>query len=540
MTHCKNNGLPVKEAKRTKRGTAKETAVRLRTYVLVAFGMSFMWHCFRNTYAMQMLPSLSFEMGLASSKFWTYSWYGVLMLAACCYAVGTYGKGSPERPRLTAFAAAVASILTCVNIVLEPAGGAAPLLVGVALACIVSIALVRLITGWAELCNLMVRLSSKRILYAVCASSLLSLLLAVAAVLIGPVAERTLSVVAPTASALCLWGAFFCNEPSVQPCDGFSDRRWEALSLKNLVGLFGSRWPLVAFLVFLLFVSTCTKGVFDVVVMEKTTRYMLLKHGVTFVALAVTMGVCLKTAGLERFAFAGWILLAGGYVTGLLLVAIGASTVLVHVGCAITVAARTCFEVFIFLNVLLNANVRTVGPCALLLIVVPESLACIVGYAVVPDVLLLLGYSDAAALVPSLVLLAGCVMAAMVLVVSAKVWKELAEKDPVDSQVRDAADDGPAAGATLGVRRAPVRSIVPDIPSDKEILANLERLAAEYDLTPRECDVALLVLRGYSAKRMAEALVVSVSTVQSHMRNLYRKLDIHGRQELIGMIERSR
>lgn len=52
-------------------------------------------------------------------------------------------------------------------------------------------------------------------------------------------------------------------------------------------------------------------------------------------------------------------------------------------------------------------------------------------------------------------------------------------------------------------------------------------------LTEREAEVAELLAAGNSQKRIAEDLQVSIGTVQSHVKNIYRKLDVHSRQEFI-------
>lgn len=58
-----------------------------------------------------------------------------------------------------------------------------------------------------------------------------------------------------------------------------------------------------------------------------------------------------------------------------------------------------------------------------------------------------------------------------------------------------------------------------------------------YDITQRELEVVVYTYRGYSAKRIAEALIVSESTVKAHLSHVYRKLDIHSKQELITLID---
>ena len=49
--------------------------------------------------------------------------------------------------------------------------------------------------------------------------------------------------------------------------------------------------------------------------------------------------------------------------------------------------------------------------------------------------------------------------------------------------------------------------------------------------------VLLLLGKGYSLRGIAGKLDVSDNTVRTHMRNLYRKLQIHSRQEAIELVE---
>jgi DNA-binding NarL/FixJ family response regulator len=54
----------------------------------------------------------------------------------------------------------------------------------------------------------------------------------------------------------------------------------------------------------------------------------------------------------------------------------------------------------------------------------------------------------------------------------------------------------------------------------------------EYNLTAREKDILQLLIRGYSYKEIASSLRISVETLNSHIKNIYRKLDVHSRSEL--------
>ena len=55
-------------------------------------------------------------------------------------------------------------------------------------------------------------------------------------------------------------------------------------------------------------------------------------------------------------------------------------------------------------------------------------------------------------------------------------------------------------------------------------------------LTPRERDVALLAARGLANREIAERLVVSVRTIESHLAQAYRKLGVKDRTELSGLL----
>ena len=65
----------------------------------------------------------------------------------------------------------------------------------------------------------------------------------------------------------------------------------------------------------------------------------------------------------------------------------------------------------------------------------------------------------------------------------------------------------------------------------------LEHIALDYGLTARETQVFVYAFRGYSLQHIADLDVVSINTVKSHWKNLYRKLDVHTRQELIDLAE---
>ena len=63
-------------------------------------------------------------------------------------------------------------------------------------------------------------------------------------------------------------------------------------------------------------------------------------------------------------------------------------------------------------------------------------------------------------------------------------------------------------------------------------------VAEGFALSPRETDVFLLLIRGYSRARIAKELVVTEETVKSHVKGIYQKMGVHTKQDLIDTVER--
>jgi DNA-binding CsgD family transcriptional regulator len=66
----------------------------------------------------------------------------------------------------------------------------------------------------------------------------------------------------------------------------------------------------------------------------------------------------------------------------------------------------------------------------------------------------------------------------------------------------------------------------------------VQEAAAEFGrdaLTPRECEVVKLVLRGYSTKSVSQALGISPGTVKVHRENIYSKLGVSSQAELFNL-----
>ncbi|WP_296607265.1 response regulator transcription factor [Nocardioides sp.] len=64
------------------------------------------------------------------------------------------------------------------------------------------------------------------------------------------------------------------------------------------------------------------------------------------------------------------------------------------------------------------------------------------------------------------------------------------------------------------------------------VLGEFQRETVETPLTERETEVLRMVAKGLSYRQIAERLVVSHRTVQNHVQNTLRKLQMHNRVEL--------
>ena len=60
--------------------------------------------------------------------------------------------------------------------------------------------------------------------------------------------------------------------------------------------------------------------------------------------------------------------------------------------------------------------------------------------------------------------------------------------------------------------------------------------ADRFGLTPRETEVLVHLVRGESAGEIADALTISKSTVLTHTKRVYAKLDVHSRVELMNAV----
>lgn len=139
-----------------------------------------------------------------------------------------------------------------------------------------------------------------------------------------------------------------------------------------------------------------------------------------------------------------------------------------------------------------------------------------------------LGISSALVLVPITSVMQVCVVLAGALLVSYVFFFTEADflliskkTEPVRS-----ADDVAALSVGDQVARAEI--------SLEELC---DEISAEFGLTPRESEILPSVARGRTLARIQQELFISTSTVNTHIRHIYAKCGVAGRQELLDFVD---
>lgn len=74
----------------------------------------------------------------------------------------------------------------------------------------------------------------------------------------------------------------------------------------------------------------------------------------------------------------------------------------------------------------------------------------------------------------------------------------------------------------------------PASPAQVDVVCN--QIIDEFALSEREGEILRLIARGNTASNIASELVISPHTVNTHIRHIYEKVNIHKRSELIEYI----
>jgi len=82
----------------------------------------------------------------------------------------------------------------------------------------------------------------------------------------------------------------------------------------------------------------------------------------------------------------------------------------------------------------------------------------------------------------------------------------------------------------------PVENITDDSKNYDAILLNEQEwsyVKKRYNLTPRECQIAELICQGLHNGKIANSLDISPGTVNTHIRNIYRKTHVTSKMAML-------
>lgn len=70
----------------------------------------------------------------------------------------------------------------------------------------------------------------------------------------------------------------------------------------------------------------------------------------------------------------------------------------------------------------------------------------------------------------------------------------------------------------------------------QDLLMNSMIVARNYGLTPREEEILFYLAQDYTLARIGDQLCLATATVKTHTQHIYKKLDVHSKQELIELL----
>ena len=554
--------------------------------VFAAVGLGFYWQVFRSRNIDALFPS-------GTDSFTAY-----LLAAALCFVVPVVVPRLVERAvsrRVPVLLSSVAAtLLLCLQACAAsfgwwPTGSAVSTCIAVLAGAQAAYLTVAWYTGLSSGPNK----SDRSLIGVLFASSILSFVIAIGLFSLSPVPEL-LPVLVPVCSGVCFVGAGFggrLGRGGAEADDAVRDPAVVVVPRNVVTRLANIGAPPSGFLLALLAVSVFFGGVaLNMLDRSQQPVYTLwLKYAITLALVAVVFVAFYRAGAREgKVAFCVWLLLSLAIVGGFALVGLspnGNSGVVTSV----LTACITCSQLLVFFLLVRDSFECTLAYRNLTLLYAgPATVYVAVGNLLAPHV-------SASALssvagvwtvdVPTVmtvmsVALALVTIAALGLIGAksfdlevAPDWDPASPASPAEADARAVATTGGAGGSGgaggaggaggigatelaggaspaggLGTSGNAGRSTTHDAPGERRADGALNGsgitpealalIATRYGLTARETQVMVYAFKGYSLQRVSELDTVSMNTVKSHWKNVYRKLGVHTRQELIDLVER--
>lgn len=235
------------------------------------------------------------------------------------------------------------------------------------------------------------------------------------------------------------------------------------------------------------------------------------KHLATIAEILLFVMVLYVSRDARKALYAGWLLFSGLFLAGVAMLGLAGSGV-VGAGVVLSTAARGCFELLLFVLAMMLTGRFSPCRCIVLSFLVPEVVASVASRGLLPWAfsqmgLTFSGYIPLVSLVLSALMIVG-VGLLLVVELFSRIGREPSDRRGQDAEIRpeSASERQDAAGDLFG-------------------------------LSPAERRIAGYLMRGYTAEGIAEQEHLSVNTVRTHIKNIYRKSGVHSRQEFIDVVD---
>ncbi len=269
-----------------------------------------------------------------------------------------------------------------------------------------------------------------------------------------------------------------------------------------------------------------------------------LKYLLSIVVIAAAFVALYRSRNERKAAFAIGLTLAVALVSGMVLLGLQVGAIKA-VGIAVVTSCRTCVEVLVvFLLVRDSFDCRVAYWNFSILYIGPVVVSCVLGTWIVPFFFSLIGVTATSGTAMLAIALSAISVIALVIVLGILVVRSFDlepvpdwnEEDDLGTEYQELNNSTlyTIERRIISEDAATHASITGLVSIPDETLGQISR---ERGLTARETQILVYAFRGYSLQRIAELDVISLNTVKSHWKNLYRKLEVHTRQELIDFIE---
>lgn len=454
------------------------TAQKLK-WVWTICGLSFFWLFLRRPFFSSLLANLQ---GYSQECLWLFTLTVVVAAGMLLY----FGRTTNTAGKHDRFPILITSIgatgLSTVFVISKEASFA---LASAAILCL-ALSFAALACGWV---SLLMRKSSRSVLLSCLTSFLLACILS-AGFLLPPPVSGLLSAAAPLLSCLCWLFA--------KSADPLHDR---AISEPGN----GSRYIPTTFWLLALFLlmSSVLRGLlYDGSVDTLSPQSTIAPSCIAATLSLLFIGAMSRLSKEQRALRYLWQIIVAIFFLGLLLLIVD-SPPGIFLGRAAVIASRTCLNVFLLACLCTSGDWATTRPPAFLAaaFLLVDAASSLISYMAVPLFIGFASESFESYITPC----AGLICFVLVIVSYGILGKHL-----FDGQ-------------------APAKPEPPDGNS------SVEAWGQAYGLSQREQEVVLLLVEGNTVKRMGDLLFVAPSTVQSHMKSIYRKMDVHTRQEVIDL-----